>query len=264
MELLRTSSTNQMMARQNELPRLPIPSLEESVEDMLRAIAPHVSAEKLAETKSKTETFIQSDGPRLHQALIEYDSVPGRKKVTTYLPLFARTSARLLSTRIPSLCLSTPSSNGYYDPSELYPHPLPFYRNTQPRFVALTNIVTSGRPHTATDVADCALNCPPVVGAQVLPERSQTQPGIFSPMDLSSLAMRLPMMTSHMVLPGAGYVQDYSALHGAGEHPLPEIVRKKRDFRTVCARDVVSWNGSQSIASASKSADPKLAPALYF
>lgn len=79
MELLRTSSTNQMMARQNELPRLPIPSLEESVEDMLRAIAPHVSAEKLAETKSKTETFIQSDGPRLHQALIEYDSVPGRK-----------------------------------------------------------------------------------------------------------------------------------------------------------------------------------------
>ncbi len=59
MELLRSNSSAQMMSRQNELPRLPIPTLDQSIEDLLRAVAPQLSAEQLAETKAKAEAFMQ-------------------------------------------------------------------------------------------------------------------------------------------------------------------------------------------------------------
>ncbi len=57
MELLKDCKASVMEEHQKKLPRLPIPSLDESLSDFRRAVAPLLSAEGLAELTAASESF---------------------------------------------------------------------------------------------------------------------------------------------------------------------------------------------------------------
>lgn len=59
-------------ARQNELPRLPIPALEESCERYLTALQPLQAGKDHQRTKEVVNKFLQDEGPKLQAELQEY------------------------------------------------------------------------------------------------------------------------------------------------------------------------------------------------
>ena len=59
-------------ARQGELPKLPIPSLEETCARYLRALEGLQDQREHAETKRAVEEFLHHDGPRIQEKLKEY------------------------------------------------------------------------------------------------------------------------------------------------------------------------------------------------
>ncbi len=64
---------------EDQLPRVPLPTLEESSERFLEWAAPLLTADELARTEAAVAAFRRPDGPgqRLHQALVEYDATEG-------------------------------------------------------------------------------------------------------------------------------------------------------------------------------------------
>lgn len=58
---------------QGELPKLPIPPLEDTCGRYLEYVAALQSAEELALTKARVAQFLKEDGPRLQQKLLAYD-----------------------------------------------------------------------------------------------------------------------------------------------------------------------------------------------
>ena len=56
-------------ARQGELPKLPIPSLEETCARYLRALEGLQDPREHAETKRAVEEFLHHDGPRIQEKL---------------------------------------------------------------------------------------------------------------------------------------------------------------------------------------------------
>lgn len=57
---------------QKELPRLPIPPLEDSLRRYLRALEGLQNAREHAATKRAVEDFLHGEGPLLHNKLVEY------------------------------------------------------------------------------------------------------------------------------------------------------------------------------------------------
>lgn len=63
-------------ARQSELPRLPIPSLEETLTSFQSTLEPLLSATEYTQAKRDIQTFRsnESEGPKLHSLLLEYEA----------------------------------------------------------------------------------------------------------------------------------------------------------------------------------------------
>src|SRR5262245_42926318 len=72
---------------QDTLPRVPLPSLEDTSRRFLEWCTPILVADELEVTKTALAAFTRKDGPaeRLHAALVEYDQRPG---VHSWLDLF--------------------------------------------------------------------------------------------------------------------------------------------------------------------------------
>lgn len=59
-------------AAQDDLPKLPIPSLESSCQKYLAALKPLQGPREHAETRLAVQEFLKSDGPELQEKLLEY------------------------------------------------------------------------------------------------------------------------------------------------------------------------------------------------
>ncbi|MDT7615960.1 MAG: carnitine O-acetyltransferase [Pseudonocardiales bacterium] len=72
---------------EERLPRVPLPTLEETCERFLEWSAPLLTAEELAATEAAVTSFLQVDGPgrTLHAELVAYDQQPG---VVSWLDTF--------------------------------------------------------------------------------------------------------------------------------------------------------------------------------
>jgi carnitine O-acetyltransferase len=75
---------------QDALPRLPLPTLEDTSRRFIEWCAPLLAAGELADTEAALERFVRTGGPgeRLHEALVAYDRQPG---VSSWLDLFWQT-----------------------------------------------------------------------------------------------------------------------------------------------------------------------------
>ena len=62
MDLLRVCKASVMEEHQSKLPRLPIPTLEESLADFKRAVTPLLTAKALAELAHDSESFLKVSG----------------------------------------------------------------------------------------------------------------------------------------------------------------------------------------------------------
>ncbi len=60
---------NRTFARQSELPKLPVPPLEETCERYLRALEGLQDAKDHEETKRAVDDFLKNDGPRIQERL---------------------------------------------------------------------------------------------------------------------------------------------------------------------------------------------------
>lgn len=69
----------QTFAHEQQLPRVPLPTLEQSCERFLEWCAPLLTVEQLAETKASVDAMLSSDSPArtLHATLKAYDQTPG-------------------------------------------------------------------------------------------------------------------------------------------------------------------------------------------
>ncbi|WP_433520677.1 choline/carnitine O-acyltransferase [Nocardia pseudovaccinii] len=79
--------TERTFAADDHLPRVPLPTLEESGERLLQWCAPLLTADEFATTEAAVADLLRPDGPgrKLHAALAEYDATPG---VGSWLDLF--------------------------------------------------------------------------------------------------------------------------------------------------------------------------------
>jgi hypothetical protein len=59
-------------ALQDQLPRLPIPSLEDTCRRYLQALVGLQDTREQEATKAAVEEFLEGEGPRIHQKLIEW------------------------------------------------------------------------------------------------------------------------------------------------------------------------------------------------
>uniref|UniRef100_A0A7S1GU14 Choline/carnitine acyltransferase domain-containing protein n=1 Tax=Hemiselmis andersenii TaxID=464988 RepID=A0A7S1GU14_HEMAN len=100
LSILSEQEAAQMLGNQDNLPRLPIPSLSDSVSDFLRACEPQLSPEEYAETERSCKTFLENpeEGQKLHQALLDYDRQEGKN---SYLEEFWETAYLAQRTPIP-------------------------------------------------------------------------------------------------------------------------------------------------------------------
>ncbi|WP_225727597.1 MULTISPECIES: choline/carnitine O-acyltransferase [unclassified Nocardia] len=82
-----TDSEVRTFAADDRLPRVPLPTLEDSCARFLEWCAPLLTAEELASTEAAVADLLRPDGPgrKLHAALREYDATPG---VGSWLDLF--------------------------------------------------------------------------------------------------------------------------------------------------------------------------------
>ncbi|MGY4102566.1 choline/carnitine O-acyltransferase [Nocardia sp. R16R-3T] len=79
--------TERTFAAEDHLPRVPLPTLEDSGERLLQWCAPLLTADEFATTEAAVADLLRPDGPgrKLHAALAEYDATPG---VGSWLDLF--------------------------------------------------------------------------------------------------------------------------------------------------------------------------------
>ncbi|WP_174186488.1 choline/carnitine O-acyltransferase [Nocardia barduliensis] len=79
--------TERTFAADDHLPRVPLPTLEDSCGRFLQWCQPLLTADELAATRAAVEDLLRPDGPgrTLHAALAEYDATPG---VGSWLDLF--------------------------------------------------------------------------------------------------------------------------------------------------------------------------------
>jgi len=61
-----------LYAGQAQVPRLPVPPLEHTMELLVRSVEPHVTPEELAETKRKVAAFMSGLGPELQKRLLAH------------------------------------------------------------------------------------------------------------------------------------------------------------------------------------------------
>lgn len=64
--------SSRTLAHQDKLPKLPIPSLEDTCNRYLRALEALQDEKEHEATKAVVQEFLQTDGPKLHEALKEY------------------------------------------------------------------------------------------------------------------------------------------------------------------------------------------------
>lgn len=64
--------SNRTLAYQGKLPKLPIPSLEETCKRYLRALQALQDEKEHAITREAVNEFLETDGPKLHEMLKEY------------------------------------------------------------------------------------------------------------------------------------------------------------------------------------------------
>ena len=90
-----------MLSEQDKLPRLPINSLEDAIQDFLRASEPLLSPVEYARTKQQADEFLQKEGPAFHRMLTEYDEEEEcEKKIEDIITLPAITVERRMETFI--------------------------------------------------------------------------------------------------------------------------------------------------------------------
>ncbi|WP_040779591.1 choline/carnitine O-acyltransferase [Nocardia pneumoniae] len=79
--------TERTFAADDHLPRVPLPTLEDSCGRFLQWCQPLLTADELAATRAAVDDLLRADGPGrvLHAALAEYDATPG---VGSWLDLF--------------------------------------------------------------------------------------------------------------------------------------------------------------------------------
>ncbi|MGK8522814.1 choline/carnitine O-acyltransferase [Nocardia asteroides] len=79
--------TERTFAADDQLPRVPLPTLEDSCGRFLQWCEPLLTADELAATRAAVDDLLRPDGPgrTLHAALAEYDATPG---VGSWLDLF--------------------------------------------------------------------------------------------------------------------------------------------------------------------------------
>ncbi|WP_280314201.1 choline/carnitine O-acyltransferase [Nocardia abscessus] len=79
--------TERTFAADDHLPRVPLPTLEDSCGRFLQWCEPLLTADELAATRAAVDDLLRPDGPgrTLHTALAEYDATPG---VGSWLDLF--------------------------------------------------------------------------------------------------------------------------------------------------------------------------------
>ncbi|MEV6320086.1 choline/carnitine O-acyltransferase [Nocardia sp. NPDC051787] len=79
--------TERTFAADDHLPRVPLPTLEDSCGRFLQWCEPLLTADELAATRAAVDDLLRADGPGrvLHAALAEYDATPG---VGSWLDLF--------------------------------------------------------------------------------------------------------------------------------------------------------------------------------
>ncbi|MEV4124523.1 choline/carnitine O-acyltransferase [Nocardia sp. NPDC049707] len=79
--------TERTFAADDHLPRVPLPTLEDSGARLLQWCAPLLTADEFATTEAAVADLLRPDGPgrKLHAALAEYDATPG---VGSWLDLF--------------------------------------------------------------------------------------------------------------------------------------------------------------------------------
>ncbi|MGO4613238.1 choline/carnitine O-acyltransferase [Nocardia sp. 2YAB30] len=79
--------TERTFAADDHLPRVPLPTLEDSCGRFLQWCAPLLTADELATTRAAVDDLLRADGPgrTLQAALAEYDATPG---VGSWLDLF--------------------------------------------------------------------------------------------------------------------------------------------------------------------------------
>ncbi|WP_434588705.1 choline/carnitine O-acyltransferase [Streptomyces sp. A5-4] len=74
-----TEISSGTFSQESGLPRVPLPTLEESCERFLAWSAPLLTSDERAETEAEVAAFLRPEGPgrTLHAALEEYDATPG-------------------------------------------------------------------------------------------------------------------------------------------------------------------------------------------
>jgi carnitine O-acetyltransferase len=65
-------SSSKTFAYQDQLPKLPIPDLEETCRRYLKALEALQDEREHAVTKAAVQEFLEAEGPRIHQKLIEW------------------------------------------------------------------------------------------------------------------------------------------------------------------------------------------------
>ncbi|MCM2580064.1 choline/carnitine O-acyltransferase [Streptomyces meridianus] len=83
------TAATETFAHESSLPRVPLPTLDESCERFLAWCAPLLSVDELAATEAEVAAFLRAGGPgrTLHAALEEYDATDGvRSWLDTFWP----------------------------------------------------------------------------------------------------------------------------------------------------------------------------------
>ena len=73
-----TYLTEPALERQSNLPKLPVPSLEDSARKYLRALEGLQDAKEHEATKRAVDDFLRGEGPRLQQKLLDYAATRDR------------------------------------------------------------------------------------------------------------------------------------------------------------------------------------------
>jgi hypothetical protein len=79
------SSSSVTWAHQSQLPKLPIPSLEDTCRRYLIALQGLQDEREREKTKRAVEAFLHGDGPRAQEMLIEY--ARNKDRCATFMPL---------------------------------------------------------------------------------------------------------------------------------------------------------------------------------
>jgi carnitine O-acetyltransferase len=69
---------NRTFARQGELPKLPIPPLEETLKRYLNALVGLQDPHEHARTRAAVDDFLKGEGPRIQERLIEWAKTKDR------------------------------------------------------------------------------------------------------------------------------------------------------------------------------------------